>query len=50
METQLTAEKKDTPEISEKMHSEYDVADDVAGMKLVFVNVFMIGKQKPGSR
>ena len=50
MEEQLTAEKQETAEVPDKTGSNYDVADDVAGMKIVFVNVFMIGKQKPGSK
>lgn len=32
-----------------KMSSEYDVAEDVAGLKFAFVNIYMIGKQEEGS-
>ncbi|WP_420155403.1 MBL fold metallo-hydrolase [Siphonobacter sp.] len=43
MEKELLEEKTQT------YGSEYDVADDVAGIKVVFVNVYMIGKQGEGN-
>lgn len=46
METELSAE------VAEKEigTSPYDVASDVAGMKLVFVNVFFIGRPQAGAK
>jgi glyoxylase-like metal-dependent hydrolase (beta-lactamase superfamily II) len=46
MEKQLTAEVAE----KERPHTDYDVADDVAGLKLVFVNVFFVGKPRPGGK
>ncbi len=47
-------EKELTAEVAEKdpqpPHSPYNVAPDVAGLKLVFVNVFFVGKPKPGGK
>jgi len=49
METELLKEKPirqgNTP-----ARTVYDLTNDVAGFKIVFVNVFMVGKQQPGSR
>lgn len=45
MEKELTAEAVE----SKSTASPYDVASDVAGLKLVFVNVFFVGKPKPGA-
>ena len=33
-----------------RLSSPYDVTDDVAGLKTIFVNVFFIGNQRPGGR
>ncbi|WP_128543833.1 MBL fold metallo-hydrolase [Larkinella soli] len=44
METQTTAKPKTDGELEA-----YSVASDVAGMKIIFVNVFFVGEPRPGS-
>lgn len=45
MEKELTAEATE----KEAVTSPYDVVSDVAGLKLVFVNVFFVGKPRPSA-